>query len=96
MTFRDLISDEVTSTCIKLANKAFSYLFTAINTTEITTLNTDPFTYNTSTKSHYTSTVFMGIMINTGALRKSTAGYSQFQALQLIDSLVQLDTSTKG
>ena len=78
MTFRDLISNEATSTCIKLANKAFSYLFTAINTTEITTLNTDPFTYNTSTKLYYTLIIFIGIIINTGALRKSITGYSQF------------------
>ena len=79
MTFEDLTSDEATSTCIKLANKAFSYLLTTINTTEITTaLNTDPFVYNASTKSYYTSTVFMRIIINTGASRKSIAGYSQF------------------
>ena len=96
MIFRDLTSNKATSTCIKLANKAFSYLFTAINTTETTTLNTDSFVYNTSTKSCYTSTVFIGIIIDTGALRKSTASYSQFQALQLTDPLVQLDTSTKG
>ena len=76
MTFGDLTSNEATSTCIELANKAFSYLFTTINTTEITTLNTNPFAYNTSTKSHYTSTVFIRIIINTGALRKSIASYS--------------------
>ena len=76
MTFGDLISNEATSTCIKLANKAFSYLFTVINTIEIITLNTNPFAYNTSTKSYYTLTVFMGIMINIGALRKSIASYS--------------------
>ena len=76
MTFRDLISNKATSTCIKLAIKAFSYLFTIINTTEITTLNTNPFVYNTSTKSHYTSTIFIGIIINIGASRKSTADYS--------------------
>jgi hypothetical protein len=68
-----------------------------INTTETTTApNTDPFVYNTSTKSHYTSTVFIGIMIDIRALRKSTTGYGQFQALQLTDPLVQLDTLTKG
>ena len=95
-TFGDLTSEEATSTCIELANKAFSHSLTVINTTETTTPNTDPFAYNASTKSHYTSTVFMGIMIDTRASRKSIAGYSQFQALQLIDPSVQLDTSTKG
>ena len=93
-TFRDLTSEKATSTCIELANKAFSHSLTAINTTETTTapnttaLNTDPFAYNASTKSRYTSTVFMGIMIDTGASRKSTAGYGQFQALQLTDPSV--------
>ena len=78
MIFRDLTSNEATSTYIKLANKAFSYLFTVINTTEITTLNTNSFVYNTSTKLHYISTIFMRIMINTEALRKSITSYSQF------------------
>ena len=47
-----------------------------INTIEITTLNTNPFVYNTSTKLYYTSTVFIGIIINIGASRKSIASYS--------------------
>jgi len=38
----------------------------------------------------------MGIIINIGASRKSTAGYSQFQALQAIDKSVSLNTLTKG
>jgi hypothetical protein len=39
---------------------------------------TDLFTYNTATTIalRYTSTVFMGIIIDIGALRKSTASYS--------------------
>ena len=79
ITFRDLTPNKTTSTYTKLANKAFSYLLTRINTTEITTaLNTNPFAYNASTKSRYILTVFIGIMINTGALRKSIASYSQF------------------
>ena len=76
MTFRDLTSNKATSTYIKLANKAFSYSFTIINTIEIITLNTNPFVYNTSTKSYYTLTVFIGIIINIGASRKSTTSYS--------------------
>ena len=40
--------------------------------------------------------VFMGIIIDTGASRKSTAGYGQFQALQAIDKSVSLNTLTKG
>jgi hypothetical protein len=37
----------------------------------------------------------MGIMIDTGASRKSTAGYGQFQALQNTENIA-LDTSTAG
>jgi hypothetical protein len=40
----------------------------------------------------------MGIIVDTGVSTKSTAGYSQFQALQKsnLDIRVKLDTSTKG
>jgi len=38
----------------------------------------------------------MGIIIDTGASRKSIASYSQFQALQAIDKSVSLNTLTKG
>jgi len=43
-------------------------------------IETDPFAYNTAITiaSRYTLTVFMGIIIDIGALRKSMAGYSQF------------------
>ena len=97
-TFRELAPSEATSTSMELANKAFSHSLKAVDTTEITTtaLNTDPFAYSANAESRYTSTVFMGIMIDTGASRKSTAGYSQFQALQLTDPSIQLDTLTKG
>jgi hypothetical protein len=41
-------------------------------------IETDPFAYNTATTIalRYTLTIFMGIIIDTGASRKSTAGYS--------------------
>jgi hypothetical protein len=71
----------------------------AIESTESTTgsaTEVDPFAYSTTATSRYTSTVFIGIMINTRASRKSTAGYGQFQALQKADQSVRLDTSTKG
>ena len=43
------------------------------------TMETDPFNYNTITTAlRYTSTVFIGIIINTSTLKKSTAGYRQF------------------
>jgi len=72
--FGTLTIEKVTSISVELANKAYAYLLT-ITSTEPTT-ETNPFNYNITTAAlRYTSTVFMGIMINTSALKKSTAGY---------------------
>ena len=59
---------------------------------------TNLFAYNTATAtvSWYTLMAFIGIIINTGTLRKSIAGYGQFQALQAVDKSVSLNISTKG
>jgi hypothetical protein len=42
--------------------------------------------------------VFLSIVVDTGASKKSTAGYGQFQALQQSNPAIELelDTSTKG
>jgi hypothetical protein len=72
--FRTLTIDKVTSISVELANRACAYLLT-ITSIEPTT-ETNPFNYNTITTTlRYTSTVFIGIIINTSALKKSTAGY---------------------
>jgi hypothetical protein len=55
----------------------------------------DPFTYNTTT-SWYTTDSFQGIIVDTGALKRSTAGRGQFLAYQKLDTSVQLDTTTQG
>ena len=84
ISFGTLTIDKATSTSVELANKACTHLLTATSTEP--TIETDPFNYNTTTAaSRYTSTVFIGIIINTGVLKKSTAGYGQFQALQNVD-----------
>jgi len=75
--FRTLTIDEATSISIELANKACVYLLTIISTEPTT--ETDPFNYNITTAAlRYTSTVFIGIIIDTSILKKSTAGYGQF------------------
>jgi len=75
--FGTLIIDKATSISVELANKAYTYLLT-ITSTEPTT-ETNPFNYNIITTAlRYTSTVFMGIIINTSMLKKSMAGYGQF------------------
>jgi len=78
--FRTLTIDKATSISVELANKAYAHLL--ITTSTEPTMETDPFNYNITTAAlRYTSTVFMGIIINTSALKKSMAGYKQFQAL---------------
>jgi len=75
--FRTLTIDKVTSISVKIANKACAYLLTTTSTEPTT--ETNPFNYNTITAaSRYTSIVFIGIIINTNALKKSMAGYKQF------------------
>jgi len=72
--FRTLTIDEATFISVELANKACAYLLT---TTSIEpTTETNLFNYNIITAAlRYTSTVFIGIIINTSALKKSIAGY---------------------
>jgi hypothetical protein len=79
--FGELISNKATSISTILANKAFSYLLILEDMTK-PTLVIDPFIYILNiSSSRYTSDVFLGIIIDTRASRKSIAGYSQFQAL---------------
>ncbi|CAD6501641.1 BgTH12-01891 [Blumeria graminis f. sp. triticale] len=56
----------------------------------------DPFAYTTSPLC-YTSETFMGIMIDTGASKRSTAGYGQYNALQkLNNNVLNLNKLDKG
>ena len=76
--------EEATSISIKLANKAYIYLLTALKLTIESIIEpyteTDLFAYNTAITIvlQYTLMVFIGIIINIGTSRKSIAGYSQF------------------
>jgi len=72
--FRTLTINKATSISVELANKAYTYLLT-VTSTEPTT-ETNPFNYNIITAAlYYTSIVFIGIIINTSALKKSIASY---------------------
>ena len=65
----------MTTTALELANRAYNYTVTTINIIINTfPTNTDPFAYNTTL--YYTFIKFIGIIINTGASKHSTAGYS--------------------
>ena len=80
-TFEILTTEEAISISVELANKAYIYLFTALEfIMEFAIkpyIKADLFTYNTAitTASRYTLTVFMGIIIDTGTLYKSIANY---------------------
>ena len=86
--------DNTTAIASELANRAYSHTVTTINTTiDAFPTNTDLFAYNTTL--YYTSTKFIGIIINTKAFKCSTAEQSQFLTLQKINK-IQLNKSTKN
>jgi hypothetical protein len=77
-----------------LANKAFNHSVMISDNTTPTATDQDPFIYNTT--SRYTADSFHGIMIDTGASKRSTAGHGQFLAFQRLDNNVRLNTTTQG
>jgi hypothetical protein len=84
------------STTAELANRACQHAFTSLDTTR-TGEEADPFAYTTVATSRYGSAEFMGIMIDTGASKRSTVGYSQYLALKATSSSnLDLNESTKG
>jgi hypothetical protein len=78
ITFKTLFANKAVFVSAELANKACAYLFTT--PTDVTSLVTeaDLFVYSTTATSHYTFTVFVGIMVNTSVFKKSIIGYRQF------------------
>jgi hypothetical protein len=81
MAFGELTPNKTISMNTILVNKTFSYLLILEDITE-PTLTIDPFIYILNiSNSRYTSDVFLGIIIDTGISKKSTAGYNQFQVL---------------
>ena len=76
IAFRELIPNKVTFISTILANKAFSYLLILKDITK-PILTTNPFIYTLNTpSSQYTLNIFLGIIVNTEASRKSIASYS--------------------
>jgi hypothetical protein len=79
--FGKLMPNKTISISIILANKTFSHLLILENITKLIPV-IDPFIYILNiSSSRYTSDMFLDIIIDIGASRKSIAGYSQFQAL---------------
>jgi hypothetical protein len=78
IVFGELTPNKTTSMSIILANKAFSYLLILEDITEPTPVII-PFIYILNiSSSRYTSDMFLGIIIDTKASKKSTTGYNQF------------------
>ena len=78
IVFRKLMPNKITFISTVLANKAFSYLLILKDITK-PILTTNPFIYTLNTpSSQYTLDVFLGIVVNIRASRKSIASYSQF------------------
>jgi hypothetical protein len=75
-----------------LANQLLVHALTSTDTTALPS-NSNPFVYTTTDR--YTSDVFYGIMINIGASKKSTAGYSQYLAYKKTHSTT-IDTDKAG
>ena len=72
--------NNTTAIALKLANRVYSHAVITINTTiDIFPTNIDLFAYNITL--YYTSTKFMGIIIDTKASKHFIVGYSQFLTL---------------
>jgi hypothetical protein len=82
---------------MELANRAAEHSLTLSDSTTplLQELQDLQAVYSNNSESRYSSKQFHGIMIDTGAAKRSTAGYGQFQALQRITP-VDIDYSTKG
>ena len=92
--YSEIELDNATVTALELANRAYSHIVITIDTiTDVFPTNIDLFIYNMTL--YYTSTKFIGIIINTKASKYSIVGYSQFLTLQKINK-VQLNESIKG
>ena len=79
-SYGEIKLNNTTTIALELANRAYSHAVITINTTtDAFPTNIDLFTYNTTL--YYTSTKFMGIIINTKASKYFIVGYSQFFTL---------------
>jgi hypothetical protein len=78
--YSEIELDNVTAIALELANRACSHAVITINTTiDAFPTDIDLFVYNMT--SYYTSTKFIGIMIDIKASKCSIVGYSQFLTL---------------
>ena len=77
----------------ELANRSFDHAITGSNP-GLQHHESDPFTYITSER--YNSDEFYGIMIDTGASKRSTAGYGQYLAYKKHVTPIQVNKTKAG
>ena len=79
-----------------LADRSFEHSLMGTQDTYSTCKNNDdPFVY-TVTTNPYTSATFYGVVIDTGALKKSIAGFNQYIAYKRTQEGADIDKLTKG
>jgi hypothetical protein len=98
-TFGAFTDDQAFDTTTVLADRSFAHAIAPATTPVVpVTIHTDqdPFAY-IATPERYTSKEFFGIMIDTGASKKSTAGYGQYLAYKKTTPVdVNIDTTYAG
>ena len=103
-SFGPLQNDVAKTVYTDLTNNVFKNILLANDTASnepLASINplvgNDTSAFNVFSKvNRYSSATFIGIVIDTGATQRSTAGLQQFKALQSLQPDVQLDTRTKG
>jgi len=75
-SFRTIQHKKAINTVTNLTDQSFTYMITNTNPTAHYNDDLDPFTYTTT--SQYTSNKFYRVIINIGALKRSTTGYKQY------------------
>ena len=82
-------------TTTDLANRSFAHAISPVKApVELSFTEQDPFAYITTDR--YTDKEFYGIMIDTGASRRSTAGLGQYKAYKRIVKDANIDTTQAG
>jgi hypothetical protein len=95
-SFGTLQPNEASNIATTLANQATAHALCAdlTPTPNMQHDQEEPFAYIATER--YNSTTFYGVMIDTGASKRSTAGYGQYMAYKKLNSTSSLDTTRAG
>ena len=94
-SFGPIEAKDATNITATLAERSFAHALTADSTTSYAVSSeSDPFAYLSTDR--YTQDVFYGVMIDTGASKRSTAGYGQYLAYLRTNPGAKIDTTTAG